>query len=46
MSLQDSNRTLEDIIELVKKVEINDLVEIGKEIYLDTVYFLTGKSDK
>ncbi len=45
MSIQDSNRTIEDIIDLVSKVQISDIVEVGKEIYLDTVYFLTGKSN-
>lgn len=46
MSVQDSNRTIEDIIDIVNKVEIKDIVEIGKQIYLDTVYFLTGKDSK
>jgi predicted Zn-dependent peptidase len=45
MSIQDSNRTIDDVISLVSKVEISDIVEVGKEIYLDTVYFLTGKSN-
>ena len=45
MSIQDSNRTIDDVINLVSKVEISDIVEVGKEIYLDTVYFLTGKSN-
>ena len=45
MSIQDSNRTIDDVISLVSKVEISDIVEVGKEIDLDTVYFLTGKSN-
>lgn len=46
MSLQETNRTLEEVIELVSKVEVDDIAQIGSEIYLDTVYFLTGKSIK
>lgn len=42
MSIQNTNRSLDDVIELVKKVKTEDVVEVAQDIYLDTVYFLKG----
>lgn len=42
MSIQNTNRSLDDVIELVKKVNTEDVVEVAQDIYLDTVYFLKG----
>ncbi len=43
--LLDNNRTLEEIIENVKKVQIKDVVEVAKYIELDTIYFMTGNEE-
>ena len=40
-----SNKTLEEIIENVKKVTREDVVYISKFIELDTVYFMTGNEN-
>lgn len=42
MSIQNTNRSLDDVIALVKKVKTEDVVEVAQDIYLDTVYFLKG----
>lgn len=42
MSIQDTNRSLDDVINFVKNVKIEDVVEVAQNIYLDTVYFLRG----
>ena len=41
--LTGTNRTLEEIIENLKKVTVNDVVEVASKVELDTVYFMTGK---
>lgn len=44
MSLQSNNRTLEEIIAIINDITIDQIQDISKNIYLDTVYFLTGIS--
>jgi len=41
--LTGSNRTLEEVIENMKKVTVSDVVSIAYKIELDTIYFMTGK---
>ena len=41
--LTGSNRTLEEVIENMKKVTVSDVVSIADKIELDTIYFMTGK---
>jgi predicted Zn-dependent peptidase len=43
--LTGSNRTLEEIIENIKKVTIEDVTKIGSRIELDTIYFMTGNKE-
>ncbi len=43
--LTGNNRTLEEIIENMKKVTIQDVVYIAGKIELDTIYFMTGKQE-
>lgn len=40
-----TNRTLEEYIENIKKVTVDDVVEVAKKIQLDTVYFLAGEEE-
>jgi hypothetical protein len=40
-----SNKTLEEIIENVKKVTKEDVIYVSKFIELDTVYFMTGNEN-
>lgn len=40
--LMGSNKTLEEIIENVKKVTKEDVIYVSKFIELDTIYFMTG----
>ncbi len=39
------NMTIDKIIEEIKKVSLEDVVEVAEKIKLDTVYFLTGKEE-
>ena len=41
--LTGNNRTLEEVIENMKKVTISDVVNIADKVELDTIYFMTGK---
>lgn len=41
--LTGSNRKLEDIIDKVKEVTIQDVIDVASKIDLDTIYFMTGK---
>jgi len=41
--LTGTKRTLEEIIDNLKKVTINDVVEVANKVQLDTIYFMTGK---
>lgn len=41
--LTGTNRTLEEIIENVKKVTIEDVISVASKVELDTIYFMTGK---
>ena len=43
--LLGSNKTLEEIIENVKKVQISDVVDVAKYVELDTIYFMTGNEE-
>jgi len=43
--LTGSNRTLEEIIENIKKVTIEDVTKIGSRVELDTIYFMTGNKE-
>ena len=38
----NSGDSFGSIIEKIKKVSVQDVVEVSKKIKLDTVYFLTG----
>lgn len=40
-----SQDTLEEYIEKIKKVTVEDVINISKKIQLDTVYFLKGKEE-
>lgn len=40
-----SNNTIEKIIENIRRITVDDIVRVSKNIELDTVYFLTGKED-
>ncbi|NLK07478.1 MAG: insulinase family protein [Firmicutes bacterium] len=40
---QDVRRKAEDVIEAIKAVTVEDLVEIGEQLQLDTIYFLQGE---
>ena len=40
-----TGKTLDEIIERVKKVTVSDVVEVSKKLQLDTVYFLKGRSE-
>ena len=42
-SVAETNTTLEEYIENIKKVTIDDVVGVAKKLQLDTVYFLAGK---
>ncbi|MCX7749692.1 MAG: insulinase family protein [Clostridia bacterium] len=42
-SITDTNDNFDSIIEKVKKVSKQDVVNVSKKIVLDTVYFLTSK---
>lgn len=39
------NMTISDIIHDIKKVTMQDVIDVSKKIELDTVYFLTGKEE-
>lgn len=39
------NMTISDIIHDIKKVTMQDVIDVSKKIKLDTVYFLTGKEE-
>jgi len=41
--LTGTKRSLEEIIENIKKVTIPDVIEVANKIELDTIYFMTGK---
>ena len=41
--LIDSELTLEDVIENMKKVTIEDVVKVAQKVKLDTIYFMKGK---
>ena len=41
--LIDSELTLEDVIENMKKVTVEDVVKVAKKVKLDTIYFMKGK---
>ena len=43
--LTGHNRSLEEIIENLKKVTISDVVEVADKVELDTIYFMTGNKD-
>ena len=43
--LLGSNKTLEEIIENVKKIQISDVVDVAKYVELDTIYFMTGNEE-
>lgn len=43
--LLGNERTLEEIIENVKKVQIKDVVDVAKFVELDTIYFMTGNEE-
>lgn len=43
--LLGTNKTLEEIIENVKKVQISDVVDVAKYVELDTIYFMTGNEE-
>lgn len=43
--LLGSNKTLEEIIDNVKKVQISDVVDVAKYVELDTIYFMTGNEE-
>lgn len=43
--LLGNNRTLEEIIENVKKVQIKDVVDVANYVELDTIYFMTGNEE-
>lgn len=42
-SVAGTNTSLPEYIENIKKVTVEDVVEVAKKIQLDTVYFLAGK---
>ena len=37
-----SELTLEDVINNMKKVTVNDVIEVAKKVKLDTIYFMKG----
>ena len=39
-----SNRTLEEILANIRKVKVSDVVEVAKNITLDTIYFMTSNN--
>lgn len=41
--LTGNNRTLEEVIENLRKVTVSDVTAIADKIELDTIYFMTGK---
>lgn len=41
--LTDNFRTLEGIIENIKKVTVSDVVDVAQNVELDTIYFMTSK---
>jgi len=43
--LTGSHRTLEEIIENIKKVTIEEVTEMGARVELDTIYFMTGNKE-
>ena len=45
-SVAESDETLEEYIENIKKVTVEDVVRIANKIQIDTVYFLKGKEKK
>lgn len=42
-SMGQTNSTVEEIIEIVDKVNVEDIVDVVKNMELDTVYFLSNK---
>ncbi|MFW6306963.1 MAG: insulinase family protein, partial [Bacillota bacterium] len=44
--INDHPETIYDSIQQIEKVSKNDIIEIGKNIKLDTVYFLNKKVEK
>lgn len=43
--LLGNNRTLEEIIENVKKVQIKDVIDVANYVELDTIYFMTENEE-
>lgn len=43
--ISGSQDTLEEYIEKIKKVTVEDVINVSKKIQLDTVYFLKGKEE-
>lgn len=43
-SIFDNKVEPEDLIKIAEQVSVQDIIELSKNINLDTVYFLTGKS--
>jgi predicted Zn-dependent peptidase len=41
--LIDSDLTLEDVIDNMKKVTIEDIIKVAQNVKLDTIYFMKGK---
>jgi len=41
--LINSDMTLEDVIENMKKVTVEDVVKVAEKVKLDTIYFMKGK---
>jgi predicted Zn-dependent peptidase len=41
--LIDSELSLEDVIENMKKVTVEDIVKVAEQVKLDTIYFMKGK---
>ena len=44
-SLTDTNRSLDEYIDNIKKVTVEDVTKIAKKLKLDTVYFLKGEEN-
>lgn len=45
-NISNTNRTLEEYIENIKKVTIDDVCRVAKKLQLDTVYFLAGEDEE
>ena len=44
-SMGQTNSSVEEIIEIIEKVTVDDIVDAVKNIELDTVYFLSNKKE-